>query len=343
MNKLRCLILIPLVIVGLVAVACSGGTAAMPTSSEEIPMVEEEVSEKRPVEEVSIECTEVEETLLDAVTEWNHKLAFARNCGDDNWEIYVMKADGSNQTRLTNTEAVDFQPAWSFVGQEIAFASNRAGEGLNIYVMNADGKNPTRLTETTANFNEDPDWSPDSQRLVFWRDDPGHGIYVTDVDGSNEMLLKPWFVEDTTWSPYDEIAFSSRGDNPDEDLDIYVMKADGTNVINLTPNSPGLDYQPAWSPDGEKIAFASEREGNLDIYVMNADGKGEVKNLTKSETSEWHPTWSPNGEYIAFSSYRNGNLDIYRMNNDGTGETRLTTHPADDDQPVWQPRRPGKL
>ena len=101
-------------------------------------------------------------------------------------------------------------------------------------------------------------------------------------------------------------------------------------------NHPGIDQHPAWSPDGGRIVFASNRNGGQDdhdIFVMNADGSGVKPLLTLPGSSERYPSWSPDGARIAFTSNRDGDDDIFIMNADGTGVRRLTDDTATD----WQP------
>src|SRR5262245_14688613 len=100
----------------------------------------------------------------------------------------------------------------------------------------------------------------------------------------------------------DQIAFSS--DRTGKQYDIYVMNADGTGVTNLT-NHAGNDMNPAWSRDGSKIAFQSNRDGNFEIYVMNADGSNQTR-LTNNRANDVVPSWSPDGDRVAFLSFRDG-------------------------------------
>ena len=112
----------------------------------------------------------------------------------------------------------------------------------------------------------------------------------------------------------------------------------GDHLLELIngKSTPGDVQTPAWSPDGRKLAFVSERDGNSEIYVMNADGS-EQENLTRQPASDSHPSWSRDGRKIVFVSRRDGNAEIYVMNADGSRLRNLTRTPSDDLDPAWSP------
>jgi TolB protein len=117
------------------------------------------------------------------------------------------------------------------------------------------------------------------------------------------------------------------------------MNTDGTGVTRITTD-PDTDWYPNWSPDGTKLVFMRNTNGNADIYTMNADGSAQT-NLTNNPAGDATPTWSPDGTKIAFSTSRDGgNSEIYTMNADGSAPTRLTTAPGTDIFPTWQSFQP---
>jgi dipeptidyl aminopeptidase/acylaminoacyl peptidase len=253
---------------------------------------------------------------------------------DGDGEVYSMNGDGTGQTNLTNSpETSDVQPAVSAGGDRVAFKREdpRTCE-TGIYIMNTDGTGQTRLTSGCfANrYDSSPSWSPDGDTLTFvenilggssvW----GSEISTINADGTGRRALGasgsgPVFSPDGT-----KIAYAKNYDGRDG---IYIMNADGTEQTNLTPEEPSnatYRWDPAWSPDGEKVAF--QVEGG--VGVVNADGTGESKIINRGR----NPAWSPDGERIVFETDQGLPADsadpgseIWTMNADGTGQTRLTT------------------
>ncbi|HXF98584.1 MAG TPA: hypothetical protein VNJ46_08235 [Gaiellaceae bacterium] len=126
---------------------------------------------------------------------------------------------------------------------------------------------------------------------------------------------------------------------------IYGMRADGSGEVRLTPRAPArppglspervfFQVDPAWSPDGRRIAFASKRRGTFDVFVMDADGTG-TRPLAATGEDESQPSWSPDGRWIAFERGDRG--DIYVARADGSGVRRVTSDPAQEIHPAWSP------
>ena len=202
-------------------------------------------------------------------------------------------------------------------GGQIAFVCEQQKKRA-IYLMNADG---SRRRSLAASQGEDwsPVWSPDGNKIAF--------LSGRDVKEHPEVGMEPEHQREVQHS------------------EVYVMNADGTAVTRLS-HIEGRKGTPAWSPDGERIAFTAsvpEEGGGIVIYVVNADGTG-LKALTERGGLAYQPAWSPDGKKIAFGLYQDTGMDIYLMNADGSGRTRLTNAPRANGGAVWSPdgsrRRP---
>lgn len=213
------------------------------------------------------------------------KVIFSSNM-EGTLQVYVINADGSNQTRLTNNSSNDFMPVWSPDGKKIVFASDR-DNNHEIYVMNADGSNQVRITNNVYSDAE-PAWSPDGNKIVFTSDRDGtEEIYVMNADGSNQERITNNAYTDSypVWSPDGrKIVFQS---NEFAEFQIFTMNPDGTGRTQLTDVLADNKY-PSWSPDSTKIVFYSKRDcinDNGEIYIMNADGGSQTR-ITFSQCTD---------------------------------------------------------
>ena len=276
---------------------------------------------------------------------------------DGNSEIYVMDADGNNQTRLTNNllNIEDNYPNWSPDGRQIAFVSNRDGNP-EIYVMDANGRHQTNLTKNkSGDFY--PVWSPDGKKIAFISDRDGYlQLYVMNIDGSGATLVPNSQVssgqyisfgnmytsvnlsygEDPgiSWSPDGlKLSYSSTRSGLSK---IYIVDLlSGSQITLTTEESFGQDYDPDWSPDGKKIAFVSNRDIGTQIYLMNIDGTDQSLLTSEKDQKSNSPSWSVDGNKIVFQSELEGSFEISIIDINGTGQVRLTNNQTNDTNPDW--------
>ncbi len=199
---------------------------------------------------------------------------------------------------------------------------------MEIFRMDATGANVVNLTNRASVQDYTPAWSPDGSKIVFAC---AVEICVMNDDGSGIVQLTTNLrAEAPAWSP-DGSRIAFHREDPSGNWDIYVMDANGGNVVRLTTD-PATEGYPDWSPDGAKIAFSRGISGTSQILVMNADGTGVVQ-LTTAASASNVPAWSPNGSRIAFARDHTGRDEIHVMNADGTGVTQVTTAGAT--KPDW--------
>lgn len=179
------------------------------------------------------------------------------------------------------------QPTLLGGGQgQIAFASDRTGVP-QIFMSNLDGTNLVQITQIESGACQ-PSWSPDGARLVF----------------ISPCLRRADFIE-----------------NAYSDTSLFLIHAGGTGLQQLT-NIPGADFEPAWSPEGDRIAFTSLRDGNKQIYVLELDSLA-VTRLTELDANNENsqPAWSPDGKQIAYMMKRVGTHQLWVMSD--TGQDRI--------------------
>jgi Tol biopolymer transport system component len=343
----NCYLLIALLAISAGIAGCGSGSTATPgPTPNPVPAVNSVSPNSAPAGALAFTLTVSGSNFLPASqVQWNGSSRTTTFVSSAQLQAHIMAADvaAAGKVPITvlnpapgggSSNAVTFTvPALT-----IAFLSERALDGSdalntnsteNIWVMNPDGTSPAPLTRLTMTGPGNPAWSPDGSKIAYES--------TRALDGSD-------------------------GINTNATSNIWVMNADGSNPKPLTRVTAldGGSFQPAWSRDGNKIVFDSERaldgtdnsSHTLNIWMVNADGSGAIP-LTKLTTTAVgditsFPAFSPDGSKIAFQSGQaldgsdagnsNATGNIWVMNVDGSGAkplTRLMAANADSENPVW--------
>ena len=219
-------------------------------------------------------------------------------CGDAVPPAEPGDGDLPPLTQFTFHEQTERDAAWSPDGQWISFGSFRSGNE-DIWKKRADGTGEA-VQITTAPSNEIyAVWSPDGERLAFTSD---------------------------------------FGDA----VNVWTIAADGGEMTRVTSDADSVSWSDAggsivsWSPDGQWLAFVSDKGGNPDVVAVSTDG-ARRRRIAGGPADDRHPAWSPDGQWIAFSSDRGGNTDLWVARASGGSPRQLTTDPAEDGAPSWSP------
>jgi Tol biopolymer transport system component len=224
-------------------------------------------------------------------------------------DIWVVNPDGSDPRRLTSGSAADHSASWSRDGTRLAYWSvDPAGSPATLIVMNADGTDPRAIfIDEQGRTPIRSDWSPDGKTLAFalCPERPCTDLFVVASDGSATMPVGDPTIraEILTWSP-DGQTLAFGGTWGDEDLGVYLIGADGSDIRRITrftSSEPPHFCCPSWSPDGGGLVTHASIDGiDTDIWVIPADGEGDGLNLTEGPATGFLPSWSPDGEWVAF-------------------------------------------
>ena len=219
----------------------------------------------------------------------NEKIVFTTYFpATDNYDVFIMNADGSDKQNLTNSPYYEKHPQFSPDGSFIIFQAWQKGK-MEIFFSNLlDGNiiNLTTNTESHDIISQGNAFSPDEQEIVFTSERDGNrNIYIMNTDGTNQIQLTDHSAADyePVYSPDGlSIIFTSERDGNKE---IYIMNNNGLNLKNLS-NNPADDWNPRFYPDNRKIVFQSTRDGNWEIYMMRLDGAGQT-NLTNHPLTDY--------------------------------------------------------
>lgn len=250
------------------------------------------------------------------------------------YDIWVKGVDGSNIRHVTSSSDAEAAPDFSPDGEMIVF---HGGSGApDIYWVPSDGSaEPTKIQGGASSADVTPTWSPDGSQ-VAWASLGGsvNLVYATPPNGSPAILKdEPGDESYPDWQTlhngHEGVAFQEQ-DAPDS----FVLKLFDRTAGTTTEFGQGI--HPEISPDGSKMVFASDRDGDYDIYVVNLTAAGATPTqLTTATGNDVSPVWSPDGTSIAFTSHRDGNAEIYLMTASGAQQTNFTNRPVDDFEPTW--------
>ena len=250
-------------------------------------------------------------------------IVFSSNAQTGNPDIYIKTVNGTALTQKTTSTANDIQPAISPDGKYIAFVSDRNGN-YDVYVTNAGANGSLWQVTTTAGDEMRPTWSHDGNKLAYCTKNPTGEWEIWTYDIGTQTRTSLGAGMNPRWHPSKMILVYQRiyAINGKISSSVCTIDEGGRNLRVIAQADKWAAIQPAWSPDGSRIAFSVYTGGGViepttegsDIYVVNADGTHEIR-ITEDTGSNWAPTWAivDGEERIYFTSRRDNHTNIWSV------------------------------
>ena len=245
-------------------------------------------------------------------------------------DIYILDIETMESSIAVTDERWFLNLDWSPDENQFLFSSGKVYENefyFDIFVIDISGSEMINLTNNPhADYN--PVWSPDGSKIAFVSVRNGYSeLFMMNADGTVQNSISA-ISQLPSWIAECKSIYGPNAQNSSEENSEYYLEL---------PYGCMLDNDPAWSPDGSKIAFVSARDGNKEIYMMNVDGT-ELKNISNHLADEDDPSWSPDGSKIVFTSNRDGEYyQIYIMDIDGSDVIQITSDYGNKFTPAWRP------
>tara|TARA_B100000586_G_scaffold261684_1_gene229181 strand:+ start:46 stop:693 length:648 start_codon:yes stop_codon:yes gene_type:complete len=210
-------------------------------------------------------------------------------------DVYVMNSDGTDMLKVTDDDLVEDLGNWSPNAEWVVYAISQ-GEDMGVYMRNPRGVDVIQLTQTK---DSGPVWAPVGSLIAYFSE-----ITVIDNEGKEKVDTEMRIV------------------------DMETMEV--TSLVAQVHAESGI----SWSPDGKKITYVADVNGNKEVFVMEEDGSNQIQ-LTRNHLDDIFPVWSRDGNQIVFVSELHGNAEIIVMDVDGKKQRRLTNNRAKDISPNW--------